>query len=226
VSEYENAQALFDALSAPFPSEDIDWRVGSTTADKSKGMALAYIDARTVMDRLDACCGVDGWENEYSFGPGSMVVCKLSIRMPDGTLISKCDGAGETDVEGQKGALSDALKRAAVRFGVGRYLYGMGSPWVAISPMGKSFKIADGEHDKLNEIHDKFAQRINWGNPAEVAVYKLLLHVVKNFVTQPSDVIEFRENNKGLIPQLRVAMRRNLEQQLDRIGGPQQQAAE
>jgi len=119
--------------------------------------------------------------------------------------------------------LSDAFKRAAVRFGVGRYLYGMGAPWVVLENNGR--KIAEAEHAKLDECHEKAAKLAGWGGPTDVAVYKLLLHVVKHFVTQPSDVIEFRENNKGLIPQLRVAMRRNLEQQLDRIGGTQQEAA-
>jgi hypothetical protein len=218
---------MFDALSAPFSTDAIDWRVGSTSGDKSKGLALAYVDARTVMDRLDLVCGVDGWENEYTFGPGGLVVCDLRIKMPDGHFISKCDGAGETDVEGQKGALSDALKRAAVRFGVGRYLYGMDSPWVAVVPMGqKSVRIADGEKDKLDALHDKFAQRIGWGNPAEVAVYKLLARVVQDTVTQPGDVLEFREKHKGMIPQLRVAMRRHLDQVLDQIGGTQKEAAE
>ena len=42
----------FDQLSMPFPSSEIQWRVGSTTKDKSKGMCLAYVDARVVMDRL------------------------------------------------------------------------------------------------------------------------------------------------------------------------------
>lgn len=223
--EYATAQELFDALSAPFSSEDIDWRVGSTTQRDGKnfGMMLAYIDARTVMDRLDACCGVDGWENEYSFGPGNLAICKLTIQMPDGNLVSKCDGAGETDVEGQKGGLSDALKRAAVRFGVGRYLYGMDSPWAELDDKKRVLK---AEKEKLAELHDKFAQRLGWGGPSDVAVYKLLVNVVKHWVLQPSDVIEFREKNKGMIPQLRVAMRRHLEQQLDRIGGPQQEAAE
>jgi hypothetical protein len=37
--------------------------------------------------------------------------------------ISRCDGADDTNIEGAKGGLSDAFKRAAVKFGIGRYLY-------------------------------------------------------------------------------------------------------
>src|SRR5688572_21062906 len=127
-----SAQKLFELLCEPFPSEYIEWRVGPTNADKSKGMALAYIDARAVMDRLDAVCGPDGWQCNYAFGSGTSTVCNLGVKMPDGEWIWKADGAGATDVEGEKGALSDALKRAAVRFGVGRYLYEMPNVWVEL----------------------------------------------------------------------------------------------
>lgn len=222
---YETAQDLFDALSAPFPTETIDWRVGSTTADKSKGMALAYIDARAVMDRLDTISGPDGWANNYTFGPNGSVVCNLGIKMPSGEWLWKADGAGQTDYEAEKGALSDALKRAAVRWGVGRYLYDMASPWVLIEPMGKSFRIKDSEKSKLDELHDKTAQRAGWGGPADIATYKVLLKVVQDSVTQPSDALAFREKYKGTLPMLRIAARRHLEQTLDRIGGVKSEAA-
>src|ERR1700744_2711820 len=107
-------------------------------------MALAYMDARAVMDRLDGVCGPDGWQCNYLV-TGQLAVCSLGVRVPSGEWIWKADGAGATDVEGEKGMLSDALKRAAVRFGIGRYLYDMRSPWVDIEPMGRSYKIKDGE---------------------------------------------------------------------------------
>jgi hypothetical protein len=39
-----------------------------------------------------------------------------------------------------KAELSDALKRAAVKFGVGRYLYGLPSQGVDYDPQRKQFK--------------------------------------------------------------------------------------
>ena len=223
--QYETAQDLFDALSAPFPTESIDWRVGSTTGDKSKGMALAYIDARTVMDRLDTMCGPAGWQNKYSPGVGGSIICDLGVQFPDG-WIWKADGAGATDFEGEKGALSDAFKRAAVRFGIGRYLYDLKAPWVAIEAFGKSFKIVEAERGKLDDVHDKAAQRAGWGNPTDIATYRVLHRIVQDTVTQQSDVPAFREKYKGMIPMLRVAQRQHLEQTLDRIGGVEQEAAE
>lgn len=155
---------LFDKLAAPFDPDQISWRVGSTNQDKTKGLALAYLDARDVMDRLDLVCGPEGWQNRYSH-VGGVTVCEIGVRLSlgdgrvgyDNALIPdrwiwKADGAGATDIEAEKGQLSDSFKRAAVRFGVGRYLYSLPSPWVALVDAGRSKKIADSEYGKLRQL--------------------------------------------------------------------------
>jgi hypothetical protein len=226
---YETPQDLFDALSAPFPPDAVEWRVGPTNeryrkeGELLKGQPLCYIDARAVMDRLDTVCGMDGWQCDYDFGHGGSVVCNLKLKMPSGEWLTKADGAGVTDMEAEKGALSDALKRAAVRFGLGRYLYDIKAPRIVLEQRGKSAVIPDAERKKLDEIYEAHARKVGWGNPSDVAVYKFLLNVVQETVTQPSDALAFREKYKGMIPQLRVAMRKHLEQILDRIG--EQEAA-
>lgn len=116
------------ALFAEFPKDSISWRAQSLTKDGDKAMALAYIDARDVMDRLDDVCGSADWQDRYEFH-GARTVCYLSIRV-DNEWITKADGAGDSDVEAEKGAISDALKRAAVKWGIGRYLYDLPAPWV------------------------------------------------------------------------------------------------
>jgi len=119
---------MFEQLSAEFPRDAISWRAQSVTKDGTKAMALAYIDARDVMDRLDEVCGPAEWQDRYEFH-GARTICYLSIRV-NGEWITKADGAGDSDVEAEKGAISDALKRAAVKWGIGRYLYHLKSPWV------------------------------------------------------------------------------------------------
>ncbi len=146
-----NAQSpinLLDQLRAPFSPERVSWRVGTTTADKKRGLAFPYIDARDVMGRLDDVCGAGGWQNRYSHAEGSKTVCDIGIKI-DGEWIWKSDGAGDSDMEAEKGALSDAFKRAAVRWGIGRYLYDVSTPWVAIEQHGKSYSIADAEKMRL-----------------------------------------------------------------------------
>jgi len=137
----------FDRLKAPFPPSSVHWRVGSTNKDKTNGLALAYLDARDVMERLDEVVGPDRWQNRYPHANGK-TVCEIGIKIGD-EWIWKADGSGDTDVEAEKGALSDAFKRAAVRWGIGQYLYGLGNVWVEIEPFGRSYKIKDSEKPKL-----------------------------------------------------------------------------
>lgn len=218
----DDAQAIFDQLSMPFPSTDIEWRVGSTTKDKSKGMCLAYINARVVMDRLDSACGPANWQKRYPV-VGDKTICEIGVRI-NGEWIWKSDGAGDTDFEGTKGGLSDAFKRAAVCWGVGRYLYDMDAPWVALENEGR--KIPDAELKKLAEVHEKAATMLGWGDPADRQVFRLLSAVVKDTVTQPSDAEAFRKKYSGEIALLRVKARNYLNTQLDRIGGTLAEAAE
>jgi len=134
----------FEKLKAPFPPDKISWRIGSIGKDFSperggKAIALAYIDARDVMDRLDEVCGPAGWQCKYSHANGK-TVCDLAIYISSETVeewVWKADGAGDSDIEAEKGALSDAFKRAAVRWGIGRYLYDLPAPWVAIDKFKK-----------------------------------------------------------------------------------------
>lgn len=110
------ATDILTLLSAPFPADRLSWRVGQKNKDKTKAMMLVYIDSRDVQDRLDEVCGMN-WKDDYKEVQGRLV-CNLQV----GNTM-RTDGAGDTDFEGEKGGLSDAFKRAAVKFGIGRYLY-------------------------------------------------------------------------------------------------------
>ena len=103
------------ALKRPFPEGKIRWRKGGGGAE------LAYITARDVMDRLDDVVGVANWQTKYNW-IGDRMICELSVNI-DSTWITKSDGADDSNIEGAKGGISDALKRAAVLFGIARYLY-------------------------------------------------------------------------------------------------------
>mgnify|MGYP003149852767 CR=1 FL=1 len=121
---------IFDRLKAPFSPEDIEFRVGSTTRDKSKGLALAYVTSRAIMDRLDSVVGPTEWQNEVKICDDG-VIATLTIRV-GGEWIMRQDGAQFTNIEAFKGGISDALKRVAVLFGIGRYLYSLPQEWVEL----------------------------------------------------------------------------------------------
>lgn len=151
---------IFERLAAPFPADAVSWRVGTSNKKKlqretgnqqakaTKGQALAYIDARDVMDRFDEVCGPGGWQNRYSHADRK-TICEIGVRAPDGEWIWKADGAGDSDIEAEKGSLSDAFKRAAVRWGVGRYLYHLPSPWVDLD---EREQIKEADRRKLEGI--------------------------------------------------------------------------
>lgn len=120
---------MIDKLRAPFPRDRIHWRAQTVTRDGSKALALAYLDARDVRHRLNEVVGPENWTCEHYDCGGGKLGCRLSIRI-DGEWITKTDGAGDTQVEAEKGAFSSALKRAAVAWGVGEYLYDMDAVWV------------------------------------------------------------------------------------------------
>lgn len=151
---------LFKRLAAPFPPERISWRIGTSnkkkrqreTGDNSakatKGQALAYIDARDVMDRLDEVVGPAAWRDNYAETPKGRVIAVIEIKVGD-EWVAKSDGAGDTDIEGDKGGISDAFKRAAVKWGIGRYLYNISSPWVELDEWEH---IKTDEYRKLEQL--------------------------------------------------------------------------
>jgi len=155
---------IYEQLCKPFPAEDISWRIGSTTKDKTKGLALAYIDARDVMRRLDEVVGWNNWGTIDS-KQGDTYYCQLTIEYPTGFVcgdkkvaalpsgtVTKTGAAGATAVEGEKGGASDAFKRAGVLFGIGRYLYDLNCPWVELEEAGRGHKIKKSEYKKLRDL--------------------------------------------------------------------------
>jgi hypothetical protein len=107
-------------LKAPFSPNQIKWRASNFNGDKST--ALLYLDARDVMDRLDDVFGIGRWTTDYK-DLDTRCVCKLSVSFDGWGWVHKSDVGTQSTFEGEKGMYSDALKRAAVQFGIGRYLY-------------------------------------------------------------------------------------------------------
>ncbi|OQA04927.1 MAG: Single-stranded DNA-binding protein DdrA [bacterium ADurb.Bin400] len=118
-------------LQEPFSAEDIEWRVGVMNADRTSGTALPYVTNRAIQDRLDGVTGPQNWRNEFEKWNDKGVKCGISIRF-DGEWVTKYDGADEPNIEPTKGGFSDAMKRAAVQWGIGRYLYSMPIVWVPL----------------------------------------------------------------------------------------------
>jgi hypothetical protein len=85
-------------------------------------MMLDYIDARYVMDKLDHL-GPENWQDRYIDRTGGSVRCGIGL-LVDGEWVWKWDVGTVSDIEPEKGSYSEAFKRAAVKWGIGRDLYG------------------------------------------------------------------------------------------------------
>lgn len=141
-------------LKTPFKAKDIEWRVQSAGAKKGGqpwAMVLAYVTNRAIMDRLDETCGPENWKNErFEKGPDGGILCGISIKCGD-EWVTKWDGAENTAVESVKGGLSSAMKRAAVQWGIGRYLYNLDATFATISASGEYWqKGKEGKYDAFN----------------------------------------------------------------------------
>lgn len=127
-------------LSAPFDPSEVKWK--PQVVSGGRAMAIAYVDARVVMDRLDEVLGLGGWQASYREVPDG-IVCRLRAKLAGEWVDHEDVGSySEQPDEGDriKAAFSDALKRAAVHLGIGRYLYRLPSQWVDYDPQKKQLK--------------------------------------------------------------------------------------
>jgi hypothetical protein len=127
-------------LAAPFDASEVKFK--PQVVKGPRALAIPYVDARAIQDRLDEVLGVDGWRDEYTPLPDGAVVCKLELRI-GGEWIAKMDVGAPSEKQDAgdrlKAAFSDALKRAAVKFGIGRYLHRIPAIWAEYDSSKKQF---------------------------------------------------------------------------------------
>src|SRR5271157_5205888 len=132
---------ILEALGEPFDPELIYWKPQATSKDKTKAVAAAYADPRAYSDRLNEVIGPDkwsthyevttiapiagpdpkDWKNKFTYKGKVLVVATLTIEG-----VGHNSGTGESDAVDENAITSaeaQAFKRAATRFGLGRYLY-------------------------------------------------------------------------------------------------------
>lgn len=134
------AKAITLALAEPFQATEVKFKPAVISGGRA--LALAYVDARVIQDRLDEVLGVENWQDSYKCMDDGSVVCRLRLRIGE-QWVTKMDVGGPTEThdtgDRRKAAFSDALKRAAVKFGVGRYLYRFPAQWVDYDSHKKQF---------------------------------------------------------------------------------------
>ena len=167
-----NANKYSEALGKPFDAKDVSWRLQYIDKEKLQGFAVPYLDARAISERLDSVVGQLRWKDSYtpwhSADKKSSQLCTIFIY--DDELkewIGKTDGAENSDIEPVKGGLSDAFKRAAVKWNIGRYMYSFEAVWVKAQKKGSSYIVDPGEKTRLEEIYTRTVAEIFGTKPTQ-----------------------------------------------------------
>jgi hypothetical protein len=126
-AEEVNWDQITEGFLRPFQGSEVQSYPGA------KGIQIKFINARQVMNRLDEVVGNQNWSTFYrTLDEAKHVVeCNLMVHgvsKADVGYPNAAEGEKNADPEPYKSAYSDALKRAAIQWGIGRHLYPNSSP--------------------------------------------------------------------------------------------------
>lgn len=151
---------------------------------------LCYVTSRAIQNRLDEVCGKDGWSTEIKNVDGAYI-CKMGINV-DGQWIYKEDGADETKIEATKGGISGSIKRAGVQWGIGRYLYDLGTSWAVFVSKDESWQYS---------YYDKNTKETYYWNPPVLPNWALPGNIQ---VETPEEKVEVPAEKKAPVEKIKV----------------------
>lgn len=181
------------------------WRLQSTKYGKST--IVAYVDNRQVQNRFDEVCGSGNWQNEFK-EVKDMLFAGIGILVdrPNGgeSWVWKWDTGTEANMEAEKSIVSDSMKRAAVEWGVGRFLYNIKIIELkAVEHKGKEYPADDKGNilwgaDKLSE----YCNLVITGRKKDLNDEAVKTEAKKNAAkatTAPKESIAKPDSDKGAI---------------------------
>lgn len=171
------------------------WRVQSFSKFKPQATCVAYIDARDAMCLLDEVVGPENWQDDYREMPSGKLVAGVGIKCGS-EWVWKWDTGTESNMEAEKGQMSDAFKRACVKWGIGRFLYSLGMKYIKANEVKKGNNYPYCVDDKGNRVYDLTEyfsappkpQKKNAPQTTKTAPKKDDIAPDKNDVAPPSDL--------------------------------------
>ena len=133
---------------------DYKWRVQGffPKENPTKCRCVAYVDSRDVQNRLDEAVGPANWQDEYQEIAGNLY-CRIGIHTEFG-WVWKGDCGTVSKEDPEKGQASDAFKRAAVKWGIGRFLYSLGLVTLNAKKEGNYKNAVDDNGKKIWDINE------------------------------------------------------------------------
>ena len=135
-TEAKTFDAILAELAKPFDPAAVEFKPGAVAKNEARALALAYVDSREYMRRLDSADPT--WSDTYQVLEDSIVVCHLTV-----AGVTRCDlgQKDEADENSLTAAAAQAFKRSCTKFGLGRYLYALPQVWVEFDPQKKHFTL-------------------------------------------------------------------------------------
>ena len=166
------------------------WKIQTKPKPDKKGCCVAYIDSRDVQDLLDEVCWVDKWQNEF-YEVKWKVFCKIWIKIED-EWIWKSDSWALEESESidtettSKWETSDAFKRAAVQWWIGRFLYTKEMYWITEEEYNKNkFKLTEYINSQKNW---NITPKINNTQTKKWLNYESFIEIVNAWNTSKEDI--------------------------------------
>ncbi|MFC4454070.1 Rad52/Rad22 family DNA repair protein [Deinococcus sonorensis] len=146
-------------LRQPFAPEHIRWKVQANPKENqgdTYAVVVVFVDARTVAAHLDDV--VPGqWSTEYALPPVTVgfpaLECRLTVCGVTRSDVGTVEPSPRADSD-TKDLYSDALKRAAVQYGIGAFLYRFPQVRAKVEKYGNTWFItreAQAELQRLTE---------------------------------------------------------------------------
>jgi hypothetical protein len=192
-----NDKDIAKKLQAPFNADQIEWRINRKGFSNGKPWATAipYLTSRAVQDRLDDVFGPYGWQNQIKMVSNKGFLTGISFKH-EGEWVTKWDGAEGSDSNGMdliKSGSSNALKRAAVLLGIGRYLYDLEEFFVKCE-IATSYKHPYGNVYRESKGDDK-GKLVAWETPSlpEWALPRVDFDKHHEAITNADNIPELKE---------------------------------
>ena len=200
----------------PLTANDVEVKIKQCS--EKGAVALLYKTARIDMAVLDDIFGAENWECDYKEIKDNLY-CGIGVRSgEDKPFVWKWDCGIESreDDEGnqKKGEASDAFKRAAFKWGIGRELYT--APFIYLNVPTKEKMVGQ---KKTYELEDKFArfeckeiQHDESGKITKVVIVDSKGNVVfpKNFVPKEPKTVKEQEPQTAAVTDKQLAYANNI----------------
>jgi hypothetical protein len=152
---------IYHELRKPLALQFISWKPNVFNRDRTRAQITFHIDARAVQHKLNESLGIDGWNFTFVPGRDAGIYGRLVVRINDREVIREDVGYPQNPDKDDrdKDAVSDALKRCAVHFGVGHFLYALPDKWVDWNPEQRG--LTDSQNDEIRKWLDQVLVRLH-----------------------------------------------------------------